>query len=495
MRPGLHISYTVSEFNNVATASPVDVTSSGYLTGPNVVTGSMTTTQAGDLIYNFVSSSGDASQGEKVSLWTAGSGFALLDANNARGWCLTCTPNGQLGQQHASQWQIQGSAAPITSGITAAQPANNEAFLTLAVALKTATAGSPAPTSGIYVKRIHHWTDDVVPTGSVYKLQFPSEGNLLVLTFQEGFPVTAINDNKANTWTRATGAPASGIPQIWRTTTAGGAITGSDLQLTFTLSAQSGVVTFLAYDVLRADVSVGGDALDGSVEDPGANTGGAATATCPGFNGLHKLTPASTNGLVIVIVGFGLGPAGSFAAGTPTGAVFDVVISTGQTDGSNMDNSDGRGHYYNLSDLSAESYTWNIYNAGPYPTNGGIDAGFFGAAAHFKGAAVGGVAHLTQESIILVLPTLPPAGLTLGTVGLGTAFAPVSFPSEANATSIDISANWIAPQSVLVCQAVSSTPFDVTIQDIRDQAATLRVSRPTHSNDASTVQCIGGNPQ
>jgi hypothetical protein len=395
----LHFSYTVSEFNNVATVSPVDATFSAYPTGPTVTASSGTPTQDGDLIYNFVSSSGDAF-GHPVSQFTAGTGFALLDANIARGQGA-----GQAGQQHASQWLIQSMAAAIAPSMTAAQ-ATHDDFPTVGVALKAASAGSPAPSVGIYVNRIHHFTDDIAPT--TYKLQFPCDGTLLVLTAQEysGFQCTAITDNKGNTWTRALGASGSGVPQIWRTTTPGGAITDSDLMLTFTLAVASSTVTILAYDVSGADVS-SGDAYDGGVEDPGSNTGAAATATCPGFNGLNKLTPASANGLVIVAVGFGIGPAGSFAAGTPAGAVFDVVISTGQTDGSNMDNSDGRAHYYNPN-LTPEAYSWNIYNGGPYPTNGGVDASFFGAAAHFKGQPVPPVDASSREPLAAFDPELVP---------------------------------------------------------------------------------------
>jgi hypothetical protein len=386
----LHFSYTVSEFNNIATASPVDATFSGYITGPTVTASSGTPTQNGDLIYNFVSSSGDAF-GHSVSQFTAGTGFALLDANIARGQSA-----GQAGQQHASQWQIQGTAAAIAPSMTAAQVTHDD-FATLGVALKSASSGSPAPSVGIYVTRINHFTDDIAPTS--YTLQFPSTGALLVLSMQEysGFQCTAITDNKSNTWARALGPSGSGVPQIWRTTTPGGANSGSDLVLTFTLAANSGPVTILAYDVDGADVS-SGDAYDGGVQDPGSNTGAAATATCPGFNGLNKLTPASANGLTVVAVGFGIGPAGSFAAGTPTGAVFDVVISTGQTDGSNMDNSDGRAHYYNP-DLTTEAYSWNIYNGGPYPTNGGVDASFFGVAAHFKGQPIPPVDASSHEPL------------------------------------------------------------------------------------------------
>ena len=142
--------YVVSEFNNVATANPLNGTSAtANDAGASIATGSFTPGNndgnGGNLIWNYYAVSGGAN-GNPTS-WVSGSGFTLLDADIA--W------NTKQGFPHATQYLVQTAAAPINPGITAT--ADTDGFNGVAVALKAASAGT-ATSAGIHINKIIHQT-------------------------------------------------------------------------------------------------------------------------------------------------------------------------------------------------------------------------------------------------------------------------------------------------------------------------------------------------
>jgi hypothetical protein len=199
--------YVVSEFSNIATASPINGTSAtaGHI-GASLATGSFTPGNndgnGGNLIWNYYAVAGGAN-GNPMK-WISGSGFSLLDADIA--W----TTN--QGFPHASQFFVQSTAASINPSITAMGDSSN-GYNAVAVALKAAVAGTAA-SAGIHVNKIIHQTTNVPP--STWTLQEPATGNLRVLATANGSNLTniaSITDSDGGVWTKI--APAGDEPQIW----------------------------------------------------------------------------------------------------------------------------------------------------------------------------------------------------------------------------------------------------------------------------------------
>ena len=179
----------ISEFYNVAQVSAVDG-SSGSATAR--AAGSITTTTAGDLIYHWgvdfsdTNADGGAYNGSGI---TAGSGFTLLSADL------------QVGS--ADQYEVQSSAGSINPTFSATGSAT---WGSLALALKSANAGTPPP-SGIRIVHIQHTLLNSVraqgrPNPVV--MQFPSSGNLLVGLYNSAdCLISGISDSGHNTWVSA----------------------------------------------------------------------------------------------------------------------------------------------------------------------------------------------------------------------------------------------------------------------------------------------------
>ena len=167
------VQYTLSEFFNVDTVSPVSGQSSNATASPILTTERFrprnNDENGGNLIWNYYCLS-EVSSPNWVTAFTPRDAFTLLDADigfHAQGI------------QHASQYWVQSIAAEVNPSITASStPANGDHFLALAVALKAASAGT-APPGGIRIVRINHNTWNTPVQGN-WDLQLPSIGNLLV---------------------------------------------------------------------------------------------------------------------------------------------------------------------------------------------------------------------------------------------------------------------------------------------------------------------------
>jgi hypothetical protein len=245
--------------------------------------------------------------------------------------------------------------------------AGSDRFGCASVALKAASAGT-AP-SGMRIVHVLHQSNQI-PSAGAWRVQFPSSGNLIVGTVQEPglVPISSITDTQSNRWVSAA---TGGDAQIWYVNNA---TADPNLKLTVNITGSPQGITFLLYDIAGADTS----AYDGAVHNSGGAPGG--TTTVGTSLGAVAITPVSL-GLTIARTSFGTGPSSGLASGSPTGAVFDYVHYTGETDLDTMDNADFAAHVFNT-DLSTE--TWNITLS-----NGGQSTTVVSAAAHFKAGAAG----------------------------------------------------------------------------------------------------------
>ena len=363
--------YVVSEFNNVATANPLNGTSAtANDAGASIATGSFTPGNndgnGGNLIWNYYAVSGGAN-GNPTS-WVSGSGFTLLDADIA--W------NTKQGFPHATQYLVQTAAAPINPGITAT--ADTDSFNGVAVALKAASAGT-ATSAGIHINKIIHQTTNVPP--STWTLQEPATGNLRVLATANSSGltnITSVTDSDGGVWTKI--EPAGDEPQIWYSKN-----TSPNPNLSVTIHGASGpTITVLFYDIAGAaadpfDVAAGAPSTDVSNQTM--------------VNNMPSITPTTANGLVIAVMGLGQGPGLGLNTGAPTGAVFDLVTYTGELDLDLMENADGQAHFYNASTV-AENWNWLIT---ANPNNSA-----FATAVAFKSA-------LTTPTVTSVSPSSGPS--------------------------------------------------------------------------------------
>ncbi len=360
----LPFQYTISEFYNVATFSPVNGKSASSATvTPNLTSGIFTPTtnndaNGGNLIWSYFCDHGGGT-GNWTTTFAAGINFTLLDADIA--WHTQGLP-------HASQYAVQATQAAINPGMTGTMTPANDTYNSLSVALRSASAGT-APPAGIRIVRISHFTNETPP--SAWDLQFPSSGNLIVLATSErsNHDITSITDSKSNTYVLE--EPDDTEPQVWYVANA---TPDPDLKLRINFTGQVVGTSVAMYDIAGADPSP----LDGVVGVISAEDVGGAN-----LDNMPSITPASL-GLTIAVLTLGQGPSSGLNTGSPAGAIFDLVAYAGETDLDTMENADGKAHFYNT-DLSQENWNWII-------SNGGATTGFAAIAVHFKAAATTGAA-------------------------------------------------------------------------------------------------------
>ena len=354
--------YTVSEFNNIATVTPVNGSAgqAAAVSANTISTGSFTpgnNDAGGNLIWAYFANDSTPFATVPTS-YAAGGSFSLLDASIG-------THSAQL--PHGAEYFVQATAAAINPSMTLTGSFSGDTWNGVAVALKAATAGTAPAATGIRIISVVHETNQAPPT--TWVAQFPSQGNLIVVRTNGDFNLTSITDSNNNTYVRSVISP-----QIWH---ADSATTGINLKVTLHYSAVPGNRTMLLYDVTGAAASP----EDGHLQNTDST---APTTTNPyDLNDSPIITPASANGLTIACLTMGIGPVSGLVTGAPAGAIYDFVYYTNDGDGDRMDSGDGAAHYYNTSDVAAEHWNWHIPNAA------GVSSAslFSGSAAHFKAAA------------------------------------------------------------------------------------------------------------
>jgi hypothetical protein len=347
------VQYTISEFCNIATSSPLNNTKAALsVAGTTVATGSFTPTNnndanGGNLIYNYCSVSALAN--DSPSLWTAGGSFTLLDAD-------ICGFNrGSNAFPHASEYWVQAAQAAVNPSFTIAGDAVDQ-FNCVAIALEAAAAGAAAPAFSI-AKVLHHTCDS---TPATLPVQAPATGNLRVVTCSNS-NLSGVADNDAgSSWVKVTTTTST---SIWYSQ---GRSAKSDLKITFTITATSNA-SFRFYDIQGAATT----AFDATANAAFGNLNNLTTASGP------TITPVKGPGVIIAALLLGHGP--GLDTTSPVGAIWDLVHYTGETDTDYMDNADGNSHLYYTS-ISASTFTWSI-TSNPANNGDAIAASFIQASS------------------------------------------------------------------------------------------------------------------
>lgn len=329
--------YSVSEFMNIATSSPTNGSIGATGAGPSLAAGSFTPTtnndaNGGNLIWSYSAISDSASS--NPTSFSPGGSFSLLDGD------ITWTNN--QGFPHSSQFFVQASQAAVNASVTATGDSSNN-YNTIAVALKAASAGTAAP-AGIRVAKILHFSNNTPHTTQT--LQIPSTGNLRVLVLPGGpsiSPITSVVDSESGSWTQVTNPGDTPYMFYRQNTSANNALT-----VTITYSGSQIGYSFRYFDIVSAAASS---------FDTSAVMSTTSVSNQSSVNNAPTITPTTSNGLVIAIMGIGQGP--GLAVTSPSGGQWDLVTYTGETDLDLMENADALMHYYNAT-TSTINVNWTI---------------------------------------------------------------------------------------------------------------------------------------
>ena len=330
-------SYAISEYNNVATSSPSNgtlgtgnITVSGGSISPGSFTPTNNNSNGGNLLLTYVADAAQESTGTSTG-FTAGTNFTLLDADRS---ALTTGA-----YPHATQAYLQGTSASITPSIGETGD-TADTFNSVTVALKVAAGTGGSLPTGIDIHKILHFTTFTDASNQTVKLQVPVTGNLLVLSAPEdNFNFTSVTDSDGNTWHFI--GDTTGSSQMWYTFPSSADPT---LVVSVAIPGNPGNFSIRVHDIINAT------AYDtNGVNDGFSCVEGSDNPAAP------DITPTHAPGLVIATNGFGTGPGRAVTA--PSGAVWDFVTYTGETDLDTLENADGMGHLYN-STTAPESWTW-----------------------------------------------------------------------------------------------------------------------------------------
>jgi chitodextrinase len=309
----------VSEFYNVATAGAMDGNSGNFNSGTSVAAGSITTTADNDLIYQFAA----IDSGTATSFTQGASPWILLSADVLQG--------------QVAQYGVQTTHGAINPTLPQSPSANS--WVTSAIALKSATAGSAAA-AGI---RIVHLQHNSIGGGSTQTFGFPCSGNLIVVSYigssTEGV-ISSISDSNGNAYTNTgTTLLAAGKSQMFY---AKNAACSTAMTMTLTMSAAAAQATAQVYDITGADPSAPFDKRTDATGSHGS-TGN--------FNGV-TITPTNSKGIIIS----SLDVANGFISAL-VGASFDSIMTNPNIVISPVDENNGWGHFYN-SNANAVTLIW-----------------------------------------------------------------------------------------------------------------------------------------
>jgi chitodextrinase len=329
----------VSEFYNVATAGALDGSSANSSSAaPGVTAGTLTTANAGDLVYSYAF---DTTPTERITRFTAGAGFTLLSADTALG--------------NVAQYAVQNNEGTITPGVTVT--GGSDRFNALAIALRSQGAGT-APGPGIRIVHVYH----VLYTRIGSALQFPSTGNLLVVTtaFSPNQSNLHVSTTPSNVWSKPTPASAADVPQFLY---AANATTSPNLLLTPTTTFP--LTTIVMYDVAGAATSPY-DATAGVPSSWQSNRNNSDLV------GLPVISPTAPRELIFALLNDGIGPTVGLVG---SGFVLDTITYGGEVDDDSMDNADGYAHYFSTG-TSQVSFRWKMNSSRLPETSLGVAIGF-----------------------------------------------------------------------------------------------------------------------
>lgn len=332
------ITFRFMEWTNISTSSPVNghSTSATQLnSGSGIGSGAFTPGSNNSLILSFYDLDASNASANPTS-WSAGSGFSLHDADIA--W----TTN--QGFPKASQYVVQSTATSINPKVTPNGDTTNH-YNCVSVSLSGMSAGT-APSNKVRIVKIIQASCNDVST-STWKLQFPTTGNLRLIATPFAVSTidwTGITDSESNSWSNQTQASSSCQAFMLQGASA-------NPNLTFTASSSGAPnqgAQFWMYDIANAQTSGQPGAI-------GSTTQTSSGTTSP--SNQPSITPVGIGNLVIAWLNNFAGPVNSCTA--PSGAIFDNIGYTVESDAGQMNWGNGWAHLITTS-TSAESWSWTI---------------------------------------------------------------------------------------------------------------------------------------
>ena len=351
-----YLTVTASEYYNVALSSALDASHCNAGSGSMSITaGSITPTVSGDLLWQWAA---DANF-DSVGPFTAGSQSGI-------GWQLNGTDIYYGNAVQAGTYNTTAAIDPTLTNVT------TEPYDSCVVALKAASAGN-APTNAFRIVHMLH-AQMLSPSSSPYAMQFPTSGNLLVLSFISGSTtITGITSSPTNTWSSTGSAVTYGSQVASQIYYAADASTSNSMELSIALSGGITDQTFMMYDFTGAASSP----FD---KDSGGQSGTQQTIVSSLTSCSGCLSPSGGNEVIIGNVGNAWCTATAITA--PSGGIFDTATYTGNSVNGpeSVDQNNGWFHYY-TSATSALTATW------AYTCGSNAEGSWAGRLAAFKSAS------------------------------------------------------------------------------------------------------------
>lgn len=334
--------YTMAEFYNVGAVDGSH--GANNVAGTTAAAGSYTPTtpndaHGGHLIWTYAISNDTvgtalANQASAIAK-TGGTSPLFMHANNI------CTI------PQASSYDTQLVNGAINPGFNFTQSSGTN-FVVQSVALLASAVGT-APSAGIRVKRILHYSN-VNPQNGTNNIICPCDGNLRLVTMAAGDNLNLLNSvsDSGGTYTARAASGNSQVFDLQNATPSNGLVVNMSLN-----GAGQPQYSMRFFDVVGAQASsfLNTQGFNGSAPA----SGNVTTA------GIPNITPNAAPGLTVCVTGWGTGPTKP-PVSSPSGAIYDIVYYTGETDQDRMDNADGSGHLY-YSTTAAQAWNWNFDNA------------------------------------------------------------------------------------------------------------------------------------
>jgi hypothetical protein len=342
------------EFYNVATSSALDQSQCNVGSGTSVTAGALPALSAsGDLVVQS----------------------GIVDSTSS---IRSCTPQSQSGISWIQRETMVADNYPscmqygVYSATTSFSPTFNVSssvgYISAAAAFRSASAGTPPPTSGIRVVYVQH-DNTQNETATSIPLQYPISGNALAVLFTSGCASTSNTDcayptglsDGTNSYAQVGGTIISNFGND------GGNSSGS---IWYAKGVSAGVYTptysmhtrssggngnsFFMYDIVGAaanplDTGFGSGGLASSTYDQtSSGSGGPLTA--------FTATPSGPNELILATVGAAFDSFNGLSS--PVGAQFLSCNYAVESNSAHCDLNGGWGLFYNGPSTAAETWIW-----------------------------------------------------------------------------------------------------------------------------------------
>ncbi len=443
-----YLTVSASEYYNVATSSALDTSHcNAGSSSTSITAGSITPGTSGDLLWQWAADANVAS----VNSFTAGSQSAI-------GWQLNGT---DIYFGDAVQAGVYVGTAALNPTFTSATA---KPFDSCVMALKAASAGNP-PTNAFRI--VHMLHAQMSSSGSSpYAMQFPTSGNLLVLSFISGSTtITGITSSPSNTWS-STGAAASyGSQVVSQMYYAANASTSNSMTLSVSWNGGATGLTYMMYDITGAAASP----FD---KDSGGQTGNQASIVTSLTSCSSCLSPTGVPGGDELIIG-NVGNAWDTATAitSPSGALFDTATYTGNSVNGpeSVDQNNGWFHYYD-SGTSALTATWT------YATGSTQEGSWAGRVAAFKPASVttGNVVETAGDQAsngssfeqTTASPSISSLSPDSGSVGTSLTITGMNFGTRQGSSTISFNGTVATPTKWSATSLIASVPDGATTGNV-----------------------------